>query len=236
MEDLKGPSVESYILRVITLAQIILSYAQEAVIGAMGEIKGAYNKSTTSLIFTLVKYYVLVKIGIFAYQWISYIAYQLFRRQHLDKLASRKKKIFDMEVEELQERIKGSVDNLSKDLQDSLIGASVLNLHDLLFSGKVTSVDLVNFYTLRCIQYGPELNLVADFMYDYALQIAQKKDEELAEKRSSGLWKSVGDLPCLHGIPVSVKDVYEIKGHDTTLGSANNVFRPEEETGKSTPY
>jgi len=42
----------------------------------------------------------------------------------------------------------------------------------------------------------------------------------LKEKVLKKIWKSTEDMPVLFGIPLSMKDVFDIKGYDATLGTA----------------
>lgn len=89
----------------------------------------------------------------------------------------------------------------------------------------------MQFYTIRAYEIGGRLNLVAELTYNYGLPLAKKCDDELAQKRKSGEWKSTKDMPKLFGIPISLKDVYHVKGFDSSLGSATQIFKPDKEDG-----
>ena len=87
----------------------------------------------------------------------------------------------------------------------------------------MTSVQLVKFFTKLAYHRTKGLNFICDFLYDEAILLATKHDNELPS-----LLKSGKKLPLLFGVPISIKDVFEFtgshsltyQGHDTTLGSA----------------
>lgn len=233
MEQLTGPSIQTLITKIFTLFVTPTSIVTNIILEAYQEISASYSKSKTSLILTTIKHFILIKIYLFIAKALFNTVHGYFRRKHLFKIAQQKRELSLALFEELYEKIKNSVDHLSKDTKEKLVGASVQQLHHMLFKGDVTSVDLLHFYLLRVIRYGVELKLATEHTYEYSLPMAKERDEELQRKKKSGEWKSVDDLPCLFGVPVSVKDVFDVKGHDTTLGSANHAFDPAKKTGKN---
>lgn len=58
-------------------------------------------------------------------------------------------------------------------------------------------------------------------MFQEALEQAKKLDEFYAKKG-----KTVGPL---HGVPVTLKDQFNVKGHDTTLGYISRALKPASE-------
>jgi len=108
-------------------------------------------------------------------------------------------------------------------LQEVLPGASIREIHRLLFEDRrVTCVNLLKFFTKRSLKYGLELKHVVQLTFDSALEIAKQRDIEFKN------YKTFEELPPLFGIPVSIKDHIEMKGYDTTLGSASRLFKPAE--------
>lgn len=75
--------------------------------------------------------------------------------------------------------------------------------------GTFTSVDLVNVFGKRCYTIGRELKLTAEECFEEALLDAYKRDKERTEAIKNGTAK---DLPLLHGIPISIKDMVRLKG------------------------
>ena len=70
--------------------------------------------------------------------------------------------------------------------------------------GKFSSVDLVNVFGERCQRIGRQLNLSTEENFKVALKMAKEKDEERAKALEEG---DADDLPLMHGIPFSVKDL-----------------------------
>jgi amidase len=69
--------------------------------------------------------------------------------------------------------------------------------------------------------FGVQTNALTEVMFEDALRQARKLDGEF--KRSgqpSGM---------LHGIPVTLKDQFNVKGYDTTLGYVGRSFQPAQE-------
>jgi aspartyl-tRNA(Asn)/glutamyl-tRNA(Gln) amidotransferase subunit A len=76
--------------------------------------------------------------------------------------------------------------------------------------GSLGSEQLTQAY-LGCIErFEPKLNAFITLMRDQALETARKRDQELSAGRDRGP---------LHGIPIVVKDIYEMAGTVTTVGS-----------------
>jgi Asp-tRNA(Asn)/Glu-tRNA(Gln) amidotransferase A subunit family amidase len=58
-------------------------------------------------------------------------------------------------------------------------------------------------------------------LFQEALEQAKKLDEFYAKEG-----KTVGPL---HGVPVTLKDQFNVKGHDTTLGYTSRALKPASE-------
>jgi len=80
----------------------------------------------------------------------------------------------------------------------------VTQLKEGLLRGDFTSVDLVNVFGKRCYTIGRRLCLSAEEDFDSALVEAAEKDRERREAIQNG---TQGELPVLHGIPVSIKEM-----------------------------
>ena len=80
----------------------------------------------------------------------------------------------------------------------------VTKLKEGLLRGDFTSVDLVNVFGKRCYTIGRRLCLSAEEDFDSVLVEAAEKDRERREAIQNG---TQGELPVLHGIPVSIKEM-----------------------------
>ncbi|EKT84790.1 aspartyl/glutamyl-tRNA amidotransferase subunit A [Rhodococcus opacus M213] len=91
-------------------------------------------------------------------------------------------------------------------------GKSVAELGSALTGGEVTSVELVGYYTERIHKFdeqGPSINSIIA-LNPSARPTAEELDAERTERGSRGP---------LHGIPVVVKDNFDVDGMATTAGS-----------------
>lgn len=86
----------------------------------------------------------------------------------------------------------------------------------------VTSEDLTLASILRCHGPGFALGAITHERYAAALDDARGSDSRRAAGRALGL---------LDGVPISVKDVFDIGGWDTTAGLAARAFRIAKEDG-----
>lgn len=92
-----------------------------------------------------------------------------------------------------------------------LIDASITELQKELTEGNVTSVDLVQMYLDRIEAYDKSLNLNSIIsINENALETAKALDEERAAGKVRGV---------LHGIPIIVKDNYDVEGLATSAGA-----------------
>ena len=87
---------------------------------------------------------------------------------------------------------------------------SAIELAQLIRDGEATSLDIVQEHLARIKHYNPELNAVVINLEEEALKVATECDNE------TKLGKSRGPL---HGVPMTVKEQYWIKGTKSTLNS-----------------
>ena len=85
---------------------------------------------------------------------------------------------------------------------------------------RATAVELTSAALARIERLNPTLRAFITVTSDYALQRARQADAELAGGRDHGP---------LHGLPVAVKDLFEMRGVRTTNGSQvfENFFPTE---------
>ncbi len=93
---------------------------------------------------------------------------------------------------------------------EDLAFATVLELANLIYHRKVTSLALTQMYIARLKRYDPALHFVITLTEDRALAQARAADDDL----DAGLYHGP-----LHGIPWGAKDLLAVKGYPTTWGA-----------------
>ena len=78
-----------------------------------------------------------------------------------------------------------------------------MSLRQHLLKGTFTSVDLIHVFGERCQTIGRKLNLSTEELFESAMEMAKKCDQERADAIKKG---EQDQLPLFHGIPVSFKD------------------------------
>lgn len=95
--------------------------------------------------------------------------------------------------------------------------ASAVGLADAIRNQAISSVEMLQLYLARIDRYNPALNAVIYTDLDRALKAAKARDADLA----SG--KRIGPL---HGVPITVKEAFDVAGMPTTWGMTeltNNI-------------
>lgn len=95
-------------------------------------------------------------------------------------------------------------------------------LVELMSTGQLRSVDVVTAFCKRAAIAQQCVNCLTEVMFDEAIATARECDEFLAKQgRPKG---------ALHGLPVSLKDSFNVKGVQATIGYAAFVGRPPSST------
>jgi amidase len=89
--------------------------------------------------------------------------------------------------------------------------ASALDAARAIRSGQVSSVELTTRVLDRIARHNPKLNAIVMLTADAALARARAADEALARREWWGPF---------HGVPITIKDTFEVAGVITTAGSA----------------
>src|SRR5437867_2981405 len=87
--------------------------------------------------------------------------------------------------------------------------AGALQAAQAIRTKRVSSVELTRLVLDRIARLNPRINAIIQVLGDTALAEAKSADQALAAGRAQGL---------LHGVPVTVKDCFEINGVKTTAG------------------
>jgi amidase len=83
-------------------------------------------------------------------------------------------------------------------------------LLEKLAAGELSSVEVTSAFCKRAALAHQLTNCCTEIFFEEALEVAQHADAYLAKTG-----KTLGPL---HGLPVSMKDLFRIKGHDSTIG------------------
>ena len=86
---------------------------------------------------------------------------------------------------------------------------SAKKLASLIRRRKIGSVELLDFYLERVARLNPKLNAIIVLDEKRARDQARKADRTAAK----GDWKGP-----LHGVPMTVKESFDLEGHPTTWG------------------
>ncbi len=93
---------------------------------------------------------------------------------------------------------------------EDLAFATVLELANLIYHRKITSLALTQMFLARLKRYDPKLHFVITLTEERALAQARAADEDL----ENGLYRGP-----LHGIPWGAKDLLAVKDYPTTWGA-----------------
>ncbi|KAK5116825.1 hypothetical protein LTR85_009085 [Meristemomyces frigidus] len=99
--------------------------------------------------------------------------------------------------------------------------ASVEVLASRIATGEFTAYDVVSAYVRKAVAAHHKTNCLTEIMFDGALQRAHELDDYYENNK-----KPVGPL---HGVVMTLKDQFNVKGFDTTLGYVGRTFRPASE-------
>lgn len=108
--------------------------------------------------------------------------------------------------------------------ENELMPMSISEAGKRMRDGSLSCVDLTKAYYHHIEMYQPKLNMFISQLRDQALKTAAERDAELKQGKDRGP---------LHGIPILVKDLYDMAGTITTVGSKAFVDRRSTEDATS---
>ncbi|KAL4484607.1 hypothetical protein ABPG74_019784 [Tetrahymena malaccensis] len=116
--------------------------------------------------------------------------------------------------------------NFSEEKFELILNASVSQLKEMLKKNEVTSQELVNIFSHRCREIGlKEYQCITEFDYERAIEFAKVLDQKRLED------PNIVDSQPLYGVPISIKDFFDVKGISTSMGCANRLERIPEDDG-----
>ena len=145
-----------------------------------------------------------------------------FVKSMLDRTLER-----DASIRTLKKKL--PVVNLPQDLIEEILNADVTGLKLMLDQRQVTSEQLLLIFLKRAITIGVDHELITDHNYEEALELAQECDRIRATKYYN---TQVGNQEgFLFGIPISIKDMLEMKGFDCNFGCGSMCNKPLAQDG-----
>lgn len=112
-----------------------------------------------------------------------------------------------------------------KKLTHSFIDVDGVELTEAICRGSLSATDVLIVSAKRSHTVGKDLFAVTEECYDDAYVIAT----EIEERRIGG--KIPNDSEILLGVPISIKDGFQQKGFDCSMGTAARCFKPYPEDG-----
>ena len=89
---------------------------------------------------------------------------------------------------------------------------SGLQLRKRLVTGDLSAVELLDYFLARVARYNPELNAIIELQEDEARAQAIACDKAQASQ-------SAQSLPPFHGVPMTIKESFDVRGMHTTRGN-----------------
>ncbi|KAL4484611.1 hypothetical protein ABPG74_019788 [Tetrahymena malaccensis] len=118
--------------------------------------------------------------------------------------------------------------DFTQEKMEQILNSSVAQLKEMLKKNEVSSEDLVNIFSHRCREIGlKEYHCITEFDYENAIQLARELDKQRLQDFN------IVDTKPLYGIPISIKDFFDVKGLPSTVGCVNRINYIAQEDGLS---
>jgi fatty acid amide hydrolase len=148
-------------------------------------------------------------IGFSAYFIIKKIFSSFMKNKRHNQLLEVGKNHRAKRDNKISEFLKKYKDTITKDRINSIIKLDATSLLKEIHSGKISSFEATLSYCLQCTDDAVKNNWITEVLFEEALELAKKADEKIGLKLNL--------LP-LEGLPISIKDCFNIKGHFSTIG------------------
>ena len=167
--------------------------------------------------------YYLSKISLFFITLLSKISFKLnrisrilFNNKEVLK-AELKRKERDYLIKKTLPKVQIITNKIPQKIKNQILISDVTNLLLMIENSFTNPLQIVAIYYERALTLGLEYELIADIIPWEDIMNQIKIIDKLPKKKENLLLK---------GIPISVKDVFILKGTDDTGGCAANCFQP----------
>ncbi|XP_053373624.1 vitamin D3 hydroxylase-associated protein-like isoform X1 [Mercenaria mercenaria] len=137
------------------------------------------------------------------------------KKRNIKKRIANKQKECTTSLSKLEGYIKEN--GLSRKKQEDILKLKFMDLHTRIQRGQLKSEDVLKAYQAKAIEKNKNLNFIVEPVWE-AIPLAAVCDLE----KKKGL---------LHGVPVSIKENYFMKGYESTGGMSPLLDKPAKEDG-----
>ncbi|KAM0545014.1 hypothetical protein ACHAPJ_011524 [Fusarium lateritium] len=111
------------------------------------------------------------------------------------------------------------------EVQDKALGidslTDAIKAAELIAQGQLTCTSVVQSLIKRAVQVHDQTNCLTEVAFENALQQAKELDDYFADNK-----EPIGPL---HGVVITLKDQFNIKGYDSTMGYVGRSFNPAQD-------
>ena len=185
------------------------------------------KKTTFDKFLEIIVYVLLALLALYIIYVIIRKIIRACRKRAMLRMMHEKRIERDFKVNHLKKTL--PLVNLPPNFIEEILNSDVTTLKRLLDQRQVSSEQLLIIFFKRAVTIGVELELITDVNYEEALLLAQECDRIRYTKYFNRL---VGDDEgYLFGIPISIKDMIEMKGFDCNFGCASLCNKPKSQDG-----
>ena len=189
--------------KIVSSTQTVFQFSNETFLKIMEMRKTSPNE-----------FYIAVVVGLLTLLGFYFIP-SFVRRTRLRKLRVKKKEQCERSIAQLKHRLELN-EELSTEQRKDIVNLSLTQLIAKLQSGELSALHALEAYQSKALEVHEKTNCLIEPIWE----------AETWALEADGLQ---GPKPPLHGVPVSVKDLFGIEGYDSTIGCAKYINQPMKE-------
>ncbi|CAG0893201.1 unnamed protein product [Darwinula stevensoni] len=140
------------------------------------------------------------------------------RSKEIRKKIKQRQETRREQFEGLEKKLKHEGQGLMTEERQRIVSLNIQSLLDGIQEGKISSMDVLHAYQAAALECTQKLNCVTEF-------IQEAEGRALAQDMSKDDPKGP-----LHGLPISVKENFALKGYDATMGYGKLLGQPRDHT------